>query len=253
MENNKPTPAPPSATTPRGRDAMLERLRKRHPDTEYADDDDLYDAIGSDYDEMSGRIGKYEEQDKSLNDMFASDPRAAHFLMAWKDGGDPLMAMVDEYGDDFINALNDPSMREKLAESQKKRLERQAEGDKLQKEYETNIEASKESLRQYQEEHGVDDDKLDEAMSLLLSITNNAIVGKFTPEHIELAMKAVSHDDDVADASEEAYVRGRNSKIDEKLRKRNQSDGIPHLDGSNNAVRQQRRAPSIFDEANGAN
>ena len=42
---------------------------------------------------------------------------------------------------------------------------------------------------------------------------------------------AIHHDEDVAAASEEGEVRGRNANIEEKLRRRKQGDGSAQLNG----------------------
>ena len=46
-------------------------------------------------------------------------------------------------------------------------------------------------------------------------------------------MKAINHDSDVEIAGHEGEVRGKNTKIEENLRKQKKGDGIPNIDGSN--------------------
>jgi hypothetical protein len=58
-------------------------------------------------------------------------------------------------------------------------------------------------------------------------------MGKFSAETLRMIVKAQNHDQDVATAAEEAEIRGRNTKIDEKLRQAKKGDGTPQLAGAN--------------------
>jgi len=55
----------------------------------------------------------------------------------------------------------------------------------------------------------------------------------------------------VTEAEQTGEVRGRNAKIDEKLRGRAKGDGTAVLDGKN-GMAGENRPRSIFDEARGA-
>ena len=48
---------------------------------------------------------------------------------------------------------------------------------------------------------------------------------------MELALKAINHDNDVEDATREGEARGANKKIDEKLRKKGKTDTVPAVQG----------------------
>ena len=49
-----------------------------------------------------------------------------------------------------------------------------------------------------------------------------------------MARKALNHDIDVETADREGEVRGKNAKIEEKLRKNRKNDGTANLSGKNN-------------------
>ena len=97
-------------------------------------------------------------------------------------------------------------------------------------------------LDEYQQKNGLTDEQVDEAMGLLLGIIKDGVMGKFTAESIDMAMKAINHDVDVETAGHEGEVRGKNTKIEEKLRKQKQGDGIPNMDGKNSSAGGQRKA-----------
>ena len=66
-------------------------------------------------------------------------------------------------------------------------------------------------------------------------------------------MKAIKHDADVETAGYEGEVRGKNGKIEEKLRKEKAGDGLPQMGGKNGGSgAPTRRRSSIFQLAEGA-
>ena len=107
-------------------------------------------------------------------------------------------------------------------------------------------------LERVQQERGLGDETLDAAVDLVMRIAHEAIVGKFTEETVDLALKAINHDADMANARTEGTVAGRNERIEERLRKPRQGDGQPNLGGSNNAPARKSTNRSMFDLADDA-
>ena len=70
-------------------------------------------------------------------------------------------------------------------------------------------------------------------MEWLIAIAQDAMLGKFSPETIAMAIKAQNYDNDVARANAEGEVRGKNTRIQEKLRKPQGGDGMPMINGKN--------------------
>lgn len=234
------------------RDGMLERLKGRYPDKEFADDEAMYGQISDDYDDYDNQLNTYRDHEEKLANMFNSDPRSAQFLSNWQHGEDPAVALMRMYGEEIRERLDDPEYQEQLAAANKEYVERVAKSQELEEQYKTNIEETKAAVDQFQQENGLSDEQVDEAMEFLQGIFQDAIVGKFSRESMEMALKAINHDEDVATADADAEVRGRNAKIEERLRKRNDSDGIASLAGSNKQVNTPRAQNSIFDVARDA-
>lgn len=112
--------------------------------------------------------------------------------------------------------------------------------------------ASLETLRQFQEERGMSDDEIDAVTDAILTVVKDGVMGKFSKPTLELFVNAINHDSDVASASEEGRVAGRNDKIVEGLRKRNKGDGTAPLNGKNGGAPKNKRNMDIFDFANAA-
>lgn len=201
------------------RDQQLERLRKKYPDKKFEDDEEIYGQISDDYDQYEHDLDGYKGREKAMSDMFAADPRSAQFLADMHNGQDPVLGLVKNFGVDIKDVLDDPEMQDKIAEANKEYVERVAKSKQLDEEYEKNMDATLETLRQFQEERGMTDEQIDE----------------------------------VANAGEEGRVAGRNDKIVEGLRKRDKGDGTAPLNGKNGgAPSQQKQSQSIFDLANEA-
>lgn len=233
------------------RELLMERLAKKYPDKDFSDDESLFGQISDDYDASDEELNGYKEREGKFADLLTSDPRSASFLVDWKDGKNPLIALIERFGEeDFRDALDDPALREQLSEANQKFVERVAKEKELEEEYNANLTETLAYLDKLQEEDGLSDEEIAETVQFLANIVKDGIVGKFTPESIEMARKALHHDENVAVASEEGEVRGRNAKIEEKLRKKGAGDGLPHLDGKNGVKKEEGKRPqTVFDIA----
>lgn len=241
--------------TPKSKRALFdERMKQRYPERDYSDDEALFGQINDDYDSYEKELGDYKERERRLNEMLSTDPRSAQFITDMARGADPWIAVIERLGIDGITDLmNDPSKQEAYAEANKKYVERLAKEKSLEEEYEKNFSESMSLLEQIQQERHLGDETVDAAMDLVMRMANEAILGKFTAETIDMALNAVTHDADVENARSEGMVAGRNAKIDAKLRKQQGGDGTPNLAGSNNApTRQGKKTLNIFDYADAA-
>ncbi|MCM1356417.1 MAG: hypothetical protein NC212_08440 [Staphylococcus sp.] len=252
------------------RDLAVERMKTKHPDRSFDDDESLFGQFYDDYDdydrqisESSKRIEDLEGRQKAFSDMFTSDPRSARLMMDWKNGGDPAMSLIRIYGDDILDAINDPEKQEVLAEARKEFADKLSKEKEYSDLYDKNLPKSLKELERYASEKGVPDEKIDEAMETLATITKDFMLGKITSATIDLMLKAVNYDADVEAAAQEGEVAGRNAKIEEKLRKSKKGDGTAQISGKNGDApeakpkrdlgaldRYDGRGNSIFDRGN---
>lgn len=214
------------------RELFLERMRSKYPDREYADDDALFGAINEDYDQTDKMVNEYKDRENAFVEMFNADPRSAAFLSKWRNGGNPITMLIEEFGMDIKEALDNPDMREEIAAAHKKYLERVAENTKLEDEYQKNLAESGAMLDEYQAKHGLTDEQINAAVDFINKIIRDGIVGKYVSESLDMAIKALNYDAAVEDAAHVGEVKGRNARIEEKLRKRETTDGTANLGGS---------------------
>lgn len=235
------------------RDQIGERLKKKYPEREYADDEALFGQINDDYDEYDKELTGYRERERTLTDMFTRDPRSAQFITDMAQGKDPWASLINRIGIDGVKEmLEDPEKMEEFSKSNKEYVERMAKQKGLEEEWEKNMRETLRMLERKQSERGLTDEEIDAAADWIKEVTNDAVIGIIKPETIEMALKAINHDADIAAASEEGEIRGKNAKAEAKLRKPKRGDGTPTLAGANNAPAPSRPKGSIFDIADGA-
>lgn len=234
------------------RDKQLSRLRERYPDKKFEDDEEIYGQISDDYDQYEKDLNDYKSREKSISDMLAADPRSAQMLADMHNGTDPVIGLVRNFGVEIKDVLDDPDMQDKIAEANKDYMERIAKSKALDEEYDKNMETTLECLRQFQEEKGMSDEQVDAVVDAMLTVVRDGVMGKFTPETLQMFSNALNYDNDVAMAGEEGRIAGRNSKIVEKLRKREMGDGTSPLGGKNGSPNANKKQKSIFDEARDA-
>lgn len=227
------------------KELAMERLATRHPDRNFDDDEAVYGQILEDFADSDTRLAKYEENERALSDMFTADPRSAQFVINWRNGEDPAVGLVRMFGTEIKDAIDDPEKMEEIAEAQKDFVERVAKEKEYEQMYKDNLAQTLTNLEKVQAELGITDDQAEEAMAFLQTIISDGVLGKFTEESIKMAWKAISHDADVAQAAHEGEVKGRNTKIEEKLRTKKKGDGTAVLDGKNNVAEKVRKMPEL--------
>lgn len=231
------------------REIALERMRAKYPDKDFDNDDVFNGQIVEDFVDSDDEIAKYRDREKAFSDMFTADPRSAQFMMSWKNGEDPTLSLIRMFGTEIKDAIDDPERQDEIAAAQKEFVDRVAKEQEYEQMYKDNLAQTLTNIEQVQAQRGLSDDQVDEAMAFLQAIVSDGVLGKFTPESIDMALKAISHDADVEQAAHEGEVKGRNTKIEEKLRKEKKGDGIAALGSKNNSIPKARRSISVFDLA----
>lgn len=227
------------------RELVMERMASRHPDKDYSDDEALYGQIIEDVAQSDDEIAKYKEREQALAEMFTADPRSAQFMVNWRNGEDPTVGLIRQFGMEIKDAIDDPEMQEAIAQANKEYVERVAEEKEYEEMYKKNLEQTLRDLDAIQKEMGLSDEQAEGALMFLHTISSDGVLGKFSPESIKMALKAMNHDADVAQAAHEGEVKGRNIKIEEKLRTKKKGDGTAPLDGKNSNMGAKPTMPSM--------
>lgn len=225
------------------RDAVLGRLKTRHPEKDFVDDESIFGAVDDDYSEAEKAAEKmrgYEENSSKMVDMFYhGDPRVAAFFNACKDGQSPVEFLLENFGDDFREALDSEEGKKKFIDKYNKWLEKVAQEKTLEEEASKNLDESLNLLDQIQQEKGLTDEQAAQLFDTVHQLTNDLARNIISRETYEFALKGMNYDNDVAQAEELGRVQGRNEKIEDKLRKKQMPEGLPPTLNSGQPARQE--------------
>lgn len=246
-DENKEIPvAPPQqqGETLSKRDSFKKRLSEKYPDKNFDDDEDLFGQVNDDYDESDKKLARYKEDEDKLVGMFNKDPRIGSLFSELANGGDPRLVLLKTFGKDAIAMSDDPEQMELAAQANKEYLDRVANEKNLEEQYQKNLDTSLQTAEDWQKKNGLSDEEVDKTFEVLIKLSSDAIVGKFSEESLDMARKALTHDSDVEVAGQKGEVKGRNERIDMKLKKKKSSDGLPSLSGKSRSA-SDKSSPSL--------
>ena len=227
------------------RESLMTRLKEKYPEKDFSDDDEFFGQISDDFDGYDQELNTLREHEKAFSDMFTADPRSGSFLTDWRNGEDPTISLIRRFGPDIKDAIDDPALQEKIAEANKEYVQRMEESKQLDEEYQKNISETLAYLDEEVSSGRLQEQDVDDALAFLVGIVHDGIVGKFSPETIDMAVRALHHDSDVEEADLAGEIRGRNAKINETLKTRSKSDGTAPLAGKNGGAGNERQPPHL--------
>ena len=225
-------------------------LSGRYPGRQFADDEEMFGQIGQDFDALENEKNTLAQREKDFSNFISADPRNAGLFMRIKRGEDPILWLVRQYGPDIAERADDPEFQKQLEEARKDYLQQMKESERLNKEYDDNIESTVENIDSFAKEVG--DEAKDAVMNTLSTIVHDYICGKVTPETLKMVANGLNYENDIANASKDGEIRGRNTKIDLKLKKGSKGDGTIPLGGSDvtaGSGAKRKRSNPIFDLA----
>lgn len=223
------------------RDLYLESLKSRYPEKTFETDDDIFGQAIEDNENNERELNGFREREKGLSEMFKKDPRVARYFSGVRKGESPDIMLVRLYGKDIVDAANDPAKMEEIAAANKEFVDRLAEEERLEKEYKENSAKSLAALA----ESGIADDDIDKALEHLAKMSVDFVKGTVTVDDVKMILNAINHDADVADATREGEVKGRNTRIVEKLRKQKAGDGLPNMAAGGNMTPKTPELPDM--------
>jgi hypothetical protein len=208
------------------KDSFLSKYSERRPDLREDDEESFYGSLSEDFD----RFDRNEAAERELVDLLASDPRSAGFLMVMRKGGNPLEFLIEQYGDDFREALNDEGKAKELSAAFSKYLEKQTKDCELQKQADENMSAMVDAIERVQQEGGYSDEEMANAYKYLYGedgLLDRIITNGVTAEDWLMLLKASRYERAVEDARAEGEVVGRNQNIQLNRRKTTEARNMP--------------------------
>lgn len=231
MENNNGNIAPEAQTS--RRQAFIDKMKERKPDLDFDNDDALFAAIDEDMSGLNEKIGSYESDIKKLVDLFSADPMAAVLFTKWSEGKRfPFATFISMYGDDLKAALEDPEKAKDIEDSHKEWTERVSKNRKLEEEAAKNFDETVSALEKLKKENGWTDEQAENIFDTVNKIFMDGTVNIIRPETFKLIANGLNYDDDVRNAGELGEIRGKNAKIEARLKSEKLPDDVPPALGS---------------------
>lgn len=221
-----------------------ERLAKRFPDRDFSGKNvrdgqnvqELYDdSLEEMFGEYDAREAEYNSHSERLSALFKNEPRAAKVFMAWASGGDLMEQLIENFGDEFRDALDSEEGRNRFLDAQNRWIQKVADNRKADEEAAANFETSVATLQKFQQEHNLSDEEAIAVFDRVHKIGTDMVQGIYTVDSFLLALNAINHDKDVETARAEGQISGRNEKIREKLRDESQTRNLPPAVGGQGA------------------
>ena len=219
------------------REKVLAMLQARHPDTDYSDEEAIWRDIEADELDMQSRLDKHAEIDRALTERFDADPTFGAFFLDALRGKSPVVAMIEIYGEDIRTYLDDPAMMEELAAKHTEYLARVKQENDLETKYNENLEVSLRVADEVQQLGGYTDEQMNAAFTAILDDTTRAVQGEITADMLEMKLKGMNYDVDVAEAEQIGEVRGKNTNIVAKKKAlQGSADVPPMIEGKSGGV-----------------
>ncbi len=222
------------------REELLGRMKSRYPDRNFDSPDgtdspnsleqSIVEALDEDnkkFNELEAHYNEDKEEIDKLRFIFSKSPRAATYLNELARTGNPAVALRKAYGSQVLEALNAGNASELIASIEAEDAKSRADNEAYEKEKEENLRKSFEALDAWGDGKGLDEDGKVKVFMRFYDILSNAVMGIYGTELFEMGWKADHYDADIATARHEGEVTGRNEKIKETARRRQESSALP--------------------------
>lgn len=249
--------------TPVDRKAILiARIKEANPDADVTEDN-LFEHLHNYANARDEKFGALQKSVDDFTNLIGNDDYASGFIAHLGSGGHPLDYIIDNWDGDVQELLNDPNRKEKfeaartakktaIEKTEKAEADRQEAMfnslDRLVAKLDPTIElevlkGTDEAAKKIQlDKLDAIDEKVQKVVSFLYEIANGFTTGNISDDTLDFALKAINFDNAIADKENEinaAEVRGRNAKIEGKMKKiagETTNDIPPNIGGQTNRV-----------------
>lgn len=183
-------------------------------------------------------LSGYKEADGKIIEVLDEYPELYAVVQDLIDGKPIEVALAANIDLEDITPLPDEEMYKQYEDAKNTRKERKTKIETMRKEFDTNLEASREVIKEYFEEKGLADESAEDYASFIDNHIAEYNRGIITKEFLDLFYKARNYAKDVIEAEEQGAIKGKNAKVDAEREKRaTETDGMP-VGGSSIGVKE---------------
>lgn len=183
-------------------------------------------------------LSGYKEADGKIMEVLDDYPELYAVVQDLIDGKPIEVALAANIDLEDITPLPDEEMYAQYEDAKNTRKERKTKIETMRREFDTNLEASREVIKEYFEEKGLADENAEDYASFIDNHIAEYNRGIVTKEFLDLFYKARNYAKDVIEAEEQGAIKGKNAKVDAEREKRaTETDGMP-VGGSSIGVKE---------------
>jgi hypothetical protein len=183
-------------------------------------------------------LSGYKEADGKIIEVLDEYPELYAVVQDLIDGKPIEVALAANIDLEDITPLPDEEMYKQYEDAKNTRKERKTKIETMRREFDTNLEASREVIKEYFEEKGLTDENAEDYASFIDNHIAEYNRGIVTKEFLDLFYKARNYAKDVIEAEEQGAIKGKNAKVDAEREKRaTETDGMP-VGGSSIGVKE---------------
>lgn len=224
---------------PTRRDKASAYLKEKYPDKEFAEDDDLMEALLEAASEGDTYRMKAQEVNQKLVDLFEAEPVIYNIIQDALNGAPGHVAIARHIDpEDLEAAKGDPDYAawEENLGSRASKLEQKRN---MEKEVEANIAQSMEQAQAFAEEKGLDEEQTMDFLGKVDDALADVYKGKVTKDFLNNMWKALNYEQGIEEAKTLGEAKGRNEKI--VAQKEDKKQVIPDM--ASTSMQETEKAP----------
>lgn len=211
------------------KERLVAALKKKNPNKKYEDEEEIYGDAMSGYDEVRGRLTRFQEDDAKAMQLLSQNPDVQNFLAAVLNGGDfgTAMAQLPDY------AKMSDTEKKSYDDERKRKLDERKSADERQALKNKTFRDSVEQIKLWSEENGISvEDVLGAIEFATKEIFDKLDSGNLDKDFIEMLFRLKNYDNDIKASKEAGILEGRNLASAETPKRRKEGDGLPTFQSS---------------------
>lgn len=173
-------------------------------------------------------LSGYKETDGKIMEILDEYPELFAVVQDLISGKPIEVALASNIDLEDITPLPDEEMYKEYEDAKNARIERKTKVENYRKEFDANMEESREVIKDFFEEKNLDTEDAEDYASFIDNHIAEYNRGIVTKEFLELFYKARNYAKDIIEAEEQGAIKGKNAKVDAEREKRAaETDGMP--------------------------
>lgn len=223
----------------------LERLRKRYPDRDFADEATAKDEFYADYDRSMGEYDALKGENARILETLQENPEFAEVFASIRDGMPLRVALARVVDFDAAPPQEGDPDYEDFNRSREEYKARRREMAERRRRIAENQERSKVEIEDFFRSVGADDEEQTGFADFLQGIFDDVFDGKMGKAALRKLWQAYKYEEDVEAAGKAGEAAGRNARIEARREKARATDGLPDAGSGISSPEPPRR--QIFD------